>query len=66
MAIVSLAMMVPAERVPPVITIAAIAGVGEEHVLVLVITNQVGAAFRLRQFAGLAAQPAASFRGRVL
>ena len=58
--------MVTAERVPPVITMATIAGVGEEHILVLVITNQVTAAFCLGQFTGLTTQPATSFRGPAL
>ena len=55
-------MVIRTECVPAVIPIATVAGVGKEHILMLVIANPVATTIGLDQFSGFAAQSAARFR----
>ncbi len=55
-----LGMMIPAQREPVMVAIAAVPRVGEDDVLVRVIADPVAAAFGPRELAGLAAEPAAA------
>ncbi len=52
-------MMVAAERVPVMVPVATVSGIGKRHVLVLIIADPIAAARRLRQIFRLAAQAAA-------
>jgi len=55
---VTFVMMVAAERIPVMVPVATVAGIGKDHVFMLIITDPAAAARRLRQILRLAAQAA--------
>lgn len=62
-ALVTLSEMIAAERVAPMVAVAAISGVGEELVFVLVVADPLAAALGASELAGLATESAAGRLG---